>query len=223
MSSSAPEDITCPACGRQQSIPLWQTINVTLNPELKADLLDWKLNVFRCTGCEHETLIDSDLLYHDMAARLLIMLAPQLGPPLRVPSFAADYRCRLVRSREELVEKVRILGAELDDRVVETLKWLVTNEAEPGTFTAADLADLSKPLMLFTGLVKHPEKGTPAMLFQFRDPPGGGCASGCEKNVELARFLDEQDSTRRGEWGWEFLVDRAYGQEMGTRWLAHGV
>jgi hypothetical protein len=64
----------CPACGHAQDFEQWDTINVTLHPELKAQLLSHRLTTFRCARCDRATPVEHNLLYHDMKGRFMIWL-----------------------------------------------------------------------------------------------------------------------------------------------------
>lgn len=45
---------------------LWSTINVTLDPHLKDEVMQQRLNVFFCAHCDYRDFVDSSLVYHDM-------------------------------------------------------------------------------------------------------------------------------------------------------------
>jgi hypothetical protein len=66
MSLPNPITITCPTCQHQQAFTAWQSINVTLNPELKQKLLDRSLVTFHCEKCGQAAGVNQELLYHDM-------------------------------------------------------------------------------------------------------------------------------------------------------------
>lgn len=127
MSRSDRTTVTCPACNHQQEYTFWRSINVTLDPELKTKLLDHSLTTFRCEKCQHTANVNQGLLYHDMVRYLMIMVAPN-GPgdlaemaPL-IQKMQGKYLLRVVSSMNELIEKIHILDADLDDRAVEMFK-----------------------------------------------------------------------------------------------------
>lgn len=66
MSISDTKEVTCPNCGQKQEQVIHNSINVTLNPELKQDLFDGEINRFECQYCAHNSIIPVPLLYHDM-------------------------------------------------------------------------------------------------------------------------------------------------------------
>lgn len=69
-------EITCPHCESEQKTTVWRTINTTIDPELKQNLLDGQINMFRCPDCDYEGHVDLDLLYHDMRQEFLVQYYP---------------------------------------------------------------------------------------------------------------------------------------------------
>lgn len=141
MSSSIEQAITCPACGLKQTMQLWESVNVTLNPELKQRVLQRDLNHFACTGCGHRAAIASNLLYHDMERKLMLWLVPQaegqaahtveMDPQLL--TLTETYKLRLLGSYNALLEKIRIFEDDQNDCFVELLKLVVEAQGEtPG-------------------------------------------------------------------------------------------
>lgn len=131
MSHPSEQTIQCPGCGREQSFVVWDSINVTLDPDLKTKLINGELTQFRCEACRHESPVSYKLLYHDMEKRLMIWLIPDssdtdLGKQdaKLMKSMTAQYQCRVVRTQNDLIEKILIFDAGLDDRVITVFKAL---------------------------------------------------------------------------------------------------
>ena len=70
------EEIDCPKCDRKQTETVWNTINVTLNPELKEKLFQGEINKSRCKNCGNEAFISLPLLYHDMDKKYCVQYYP---------------------------------------------------------------------------------------------------------------------------------------------------
>jgi len=70
------EQVTCPSCHKSHNVTLYDTINADLNPDFRVELLDGKINAFKCSQCGHEALIDIPLLYHDMKRKFGIWYYP---------------------------------------------------------------------------------------------------------------------------------------------------
>lgn len=133
MSMPSTNRVVCPQCQHEQEFIVWQSMNVTLDPELKEQLLRGELNAFTCEKCGEKTPVHYDTLYHDMRAGLMLFLTHGDGQPgedfIQLQSLMGKgvvlYRCRLVRNRNELIEKILIFDAGLDDRMVEVFKLML--------------------------------------------------------------------------------------------------
>ena len=142
MSKSKPFNIKCPSCGVQQDVELYEAVNVETDPELKQALLENQLNRVDCIDCDASFRVDMPLLYSDPKHNVLLhwipetetltkeqiiedfdqsleqinaMLPPDITPP----------NVRLVLTRVELVELIFMLEAELNERVVEYVKYSI--------------------------------------------------------------------------------------------------
>lgn len=134
MSRSRKVTIRCSSCGREQPFVAWESINVSVDPDLKQLLLDGVLTTFRCDYCGHEAHIEYDCLYHDMDRNLALWLkypgsdGQARVDPLTKGLFSAvcpTHTRRLVYSFHELVDKIRVFDDGLSDHVVELLKLLI--------------------------------------------------------------------------------------------------
>jgi hypothetical protein len=68
--------IKCPACEQEQSVTIWDSINVTLDPSLREMLFSAEINVFACENCGEEAFIPAQLLYHDMDRQFCVQYCP---------------------------------------------------------------------------------------------------------------------------------------------------
>jgi tetratricopeptide (TPR) repeat protein len=76
MTISRIEGIKCPKCEKSTDVQLWDTINVTLDPEEKVNLFNGKINFFNCKYCDFKAPIPNSLLYHDMTKKFWIYYFP---------------------------------------------------------------------------------------------------------------------------------------------------
>jgi hypothetical protein len=148
--SSNREFQLCCSCGYEFKATLWDALNVTENKKLKPQLLNGDINVIKCKKCNKRSYIEKDVLYHDMDKKLWVQMFPQadrskwheleeeqqIQVKKRVKS--DTYHFRMAFGREELLEKIRIFDANLDDRAIELLKVKVVEEDK----TLKDAADL---------------------------------------------------------------------------------
>lgn len=141
MSAQKTYNIRCPQCGHEQKVALYDSINVTQQPELKTALFENRLNRVQCESCEASFRVDKPLLYHDPARNILIHWMPDTAisreaildefdrsmEELRaaLPEDIEPPRVRLVFTRAELVELVFIIEAGMEERVVEYIKYTI--------------------------------------------------------------------------------------------------
>ena len=142
MTISGTVHVPCPSCQREHEAKLVQSINTQQSPELKARLLAGDLNMLDCS-CGKRTLLSATLLYHDPDREYFCQACP--GGEAAMAAGAAAFAAiggvgtrRLVPSQNALAEKVKILEAGLDDRVIEVLKVILL---------AADNEDLNSILL----------------------------------------------------------------------------
>lgn len=140
MSQKQTTKVTCPKCGKEHDFAIWTSINVTLDRDQKEEILNRKAFVFECPDCKEKTLYSYDFLYHDMEQKIMIYhvttneaLVQAMEGFTQMTNVGVDdgilngpevegYRKRIVRTLNDLREKIFIFDAGLDDRVVEIFK-----------------------------------------------------------------------------------------------------
>lgn len=98
MSQKRTHHISCPFCGKEQNVELYDSILVDEEPELRAALLANRVNRVDCQGCGKSFRIDKPLVYQDRESRVLIQYDPLVGG----------------RTLEEAEETFRAARAELE-------------------------------------------------------------------------------------------------------------
>ena len=144
-------EVTCPVCGQKSEYMIWDSINTTLDPDMKEKVLNGEAFKFTCPNCNSETNVDYGTLYHQMEDRIMIFYAnsdeneKEILDVLNHSGNSAvekmmngmledNYLIRLVRSQNSLREKIQIFDAGLDDRLIEISKifiWAMYNEENP--------------------------------------------------------------------------------------------
>lgn len=126
MSLTSTIKLTCGPCKTEHDFTAWKSINVTVDPAKKAELLSGSLLRFTCPQCSWTAQVTYPILYHDMKAKFMVWL---VGEQPKIDSYPIDrfggYQFRFVSSTIELVEKIFIFDAGLDDRAVEAFKMLL--------------------------------------------------------------------------------------------------
>jgi hypothetical protein len=135
MSMPQSQLLTCPKCGHQQQFVIWQSLNVTLNPQEKEQLLNGSLTRFICEECTNSVQVNYPLLYHDMEKQFMIWLWPAEGNPetAQVEEHMSTYQLRIARTMNELREKVILFEQKFDDRIMEVFKWMLRTQAAAKT------------------------------------------------------------------------------------------
>ncbi|MDD6708201.1 CpXC domain-containing protein [Eubacterium pyruvativorans] len=75
MSRSKEVMLTCPECKQDSSFTIWESINTTLDPEMKQAVLDKSAFLFECPKCHKKTNEDYGFLYHQKEDNIMIHYA----------------------------------------------------------------------------------------------------------------------------------------------------
>mgnify|MGYP000846323606 FL=1 len=137
MSQSAMQEITCPQCGKKHSFQVWDSINTQEYPEMKEKVRNDEAFRFRCPDCGATAILNYNFLYHQQEDRVLIFVDADgssyndMEKILKQKGNAFDgYRKRIVLSYNDFKEKLLILDAGLDDRIVEIIKASIWDNVE---------------------------------------------------------------------------------------------
>lgn len=131
------QTVTCPECKHSFEFKIWNSINTMLNPEMKETVRNGEAFIYTCPKCGCRVRVVYPCLYHQMEDEIMIWLDP--GDDIEkteallegrtdnfqefLPGNAMEsYQNRLVFSVEELREKLFILDAGFDDRIIELMK-----------------------------------------------------------------------------------------------------
>jgi hypothetical protein len=200
---------------------LWESVNVTLNPELKEKLIERELFRFHCPACGVTSELVFPLLYHDQQRKVMIwLLIPDENDQVALDRASIEmakealkgYILRLVTSTNILIEKILIFDAFLDDRVIELLKTLLVQEADLE-------AGFARDLLFFKGLVEGAGAGKRLTFVQLR-PAEEPLAFdvGWENGYQAIKALlhGEYGEPRIEETHWR-IVDRVFGEQFVSR------
>ena len=137
MSEVKKQMITCPYCGKEFEIKIWSQLEMPYDEVHKERIMKNTFFKTRCRNCEMLLPMAYDLEYNDLERKYLIWFVPKLldSEKVRIMKFnnrletdntlklaQGGYRYRLVRTDNELREKVFIFDEGLDDRFIETMK-----------------------------------------------------------------------------------------------------
>lgn len=118
-------DEKCLKCGNNHTVEFISSVNISNNPELKEKVKDGSLFTWQCPHCGKTNLICRPFLYHDPEEKIMLLLTDL---PLRSEDLPEGYHGRLVKTVGDLMEKVKIFDAGLDDIVMELCKYITLQE-----------------------------------------------------------------------------------------------
>ena len=79
MSSFRNIKITCPACKKEGTYTVWDSVNVDLDPELKSKVMDGSLFTWVCPNCKKSFNAPYSFLYHDMTHNFMVQFDAERG------------------------------------------------------------------------------------------------------------------------------------------------
>ena len=141
MSQQKTYSIRCPKCQHDQTVELYESINVQASPDLKKLLMANQLNAVTCEQCALTFRVDKPLLYHDPKRRFMIYQIPIQGNAVEagerefteslgrlssvIPKDIQAPDVSLVFSRTEMVERIFLRDAGLNERIIEYIKYMI--------------------------------------------------------------------------------------------------
>jgi hypothetical protein len=206
MSMPRETPVDCGGCGQSQLFLEWVSLNATLDKEAKDKLLAGELTQFLCEKCGWTAEVVYPLLYHDMEQKVMIWLVPPGGKVTGDPRTGRaprDYRCRFVSNRRELVEKILIFDADLDDRVLECIKLVMLSNC------AKQNEPIRGPLF-FAGVSEESDQPRRIYFQHFTNEGSKGVAAGLESYIDVQAELQDVLPTAEAEGGQWLMVNDAY-------------
>lgn len=134
---------TCPRCLHEENRVVWDVVDVLADPDLKDRLLKKDLHTYTCEMCGDLLTVSRPCLYLDRPQATAIFYHPgetvsaewmkaltDLVDSIKKQRGGAGnkpWRSRLVHSINDLLEKVHVLSADLDDRILAVVKVALRN------------------------------------------------------------------------------------------------
>ena len=133
--------ITCPNCGTALEASLYESLNIDQDESLRELLIKNEVNRITCDNCEFSFVIDKPLLYNDPLNDIMIYWLPLEGDSIEngqqrfrdfihsltqtLPSDIYAPQVHLVFDRIELLERIFVLECDLDERIIEYMKYMI--------------------------------------------------------------------------------------------------
>lgn len=149
--------VTCPRCRQPIIVQVQSVVDVGQDPNLKALLLQGRINVATCPACGNEGTLDAPLLYHDPEKGLLLCYVPmELG-------LAPEERERLIgRLTASLIESLppeERKGYLLQPKVILTMTRLMEEILAADGITREMIAARARKLRLLDQLLACQDDG----------------------------------------------------------------
>lgn len=143
MSINIKQSVKCPKCSQLSDVTVWSSVTTKDSPDLKADILARRLNMFRCPSCDISALMPQPMLYTDEGRRLMISFMPT-GDAVEKQQFFENivtaskesgeldkldgYNLRFVSDYNELIEKLLIFDNNYNDKAIEVIKLMILSQ-----------------------------------------------------------------------------------------------
>ncbi|MEE0435198.1 MAG: CpXC domain-containing protein [Peptococcaceae bacterium] len=143
--------VACLKCGKESPFDFYASINTLQDPKLKQRVKNFDLFKFICPHCGSEQFVGYSFLYHQMEDRWMIFCCQEAEEVAEVRTLfdkddfstvtdshgvkqtidTAAYQRRIVVGVDDLVEKIRMIDAGLDDRLMEVYKVMLYGQMQP--------------------------------------------------------------------------------------------
>lgn len=148
MPRSSTMTYTC-ECGTTFTATMYQTVNVTLEPQLLYRLLAGSLNVAVCPNCGRKIESDLPFIYHDMRRSLFAYAHPNADA-------SDEERERLLERLRQVYDEAvdaseRILAEERPSESAQSLPRLRVRRRSPGEDLSAQLEPNAPPMQVIFG------------------------------------------------------------------------
>lgn len=129
--------IICPKCYKELEVDIWDKVEIPYDAQQKERVMKNTFFQAECTACHTLVPMIYDCEYNDLERKYMIWIVPKLldSEKARIMSYnkrletdktlklaQGGYRYRIVRTANELREKIFIFDEGLDDRFIETMK-----------------------------------------------------------------------------------------------------
>ena len=135
--------LNCPKCHNNFEKEVWQSINVTIDPDLKKELRKPGFFLHACPKCGYEFLSYYNFLYHDMENQFMVSLCDDMLEMSKVidgfeesktdfakyGNIVKDTRIRVTTDDITFREKILLFENGFDDRIMEIYKLITIMNA----------------------------------------------------------------------------------------------
>lgn len=110
MSKFIEEKIICNNCGSEFDTVFYESINATLNPELREKVINLEIFNHKCPHCNHMNQIQQPILYHDMNNKFMIEMAPLASLMMKFQEMKNGNN-KVIKNLEKIMNDITMVGA----------------------------------------------------------------------------------------------------------------
>lgn len=128
------QEVKCVACGHIGKVNIWDSINVDSDSKTKEEVKNLEFFKYTCPKCNESFQIEYLTLYNDVKNHFMIYYVPKEDIDYvskienMTVSAKVESRARIVFSKNDLLEKISIFEAMLDDVLIELIKPFVISK-----------------------------------------------------------------------------------------------
>ena len=137
MSMPRKVSVSCPRCKASLDATVWDSVNTDISSDLPQKIISGEFFEHTCSNCGFAFQIEYPTLYHDMKHGAMIWIVHQdekyefnVKDARESVKLFPGYLTRIVHNVPELREKVSIIEADRDDRVIEFIKLLFAGQLD---------------------------------------------------------------------------------------------
>ena len=130
------QEVKCTKCGNAGKFTIWDSINVNSESKTKQEVKNLEFFKYICPNCGESFQIDYVTVYNDVKNNFMIYYVPNGNPEvvrkienIIVPEKVGE-KARIVFSKDDLLEKISIFEANLNDVLIELIKPFVISKIE---------------------------------------------------------------------------------------------
>ncbi len=115
-------------CEKEIEIDIEEQINLAENPEIKDKILDGTFMSFKCGNCGKLLKIELPVRIFDKSSDLDLMMIPEVERDSFLMGQKKYKNKKIVIGYPELAEKIILLDNNLDDRIIEIIKFYIISK-----------------------------------------------------------------------------------------------
>lgn len=130
------QEVKCINCGHVGKFNVWDSINVDTDSKIKEEVKSLDFFKYTCPKCGNDFQVDYLTVYNDIKNHFMIYYVPKEDIEVvdKIKQISLPEKCedkaRIVFSKNDLLEKICVFEAMLNDVLIELIKPFVISKVE---------------------------------------------------------------------------------------------